>query len=84
MSGVALYGLDVAAAQLKLVRGAERPERMEHDLVEAVFADKAPEPLVNDPGLQRPAVVLCEHKVIVVVESVTGLNMRLLTLPVLQ
>ena len=40
---------------------------MKHYLSKSIFADKAFEPLIYDMGFKRPAVILCEHEIIIVV-----------------
>ena len=64
---VPLNGLDISAAQLQLVRRTERPKRMEYHRFIAVFADKLLEPFINDPCLQRPAIILSQNKAIIVI-----------------
>ena len=49
MSGVALYCLDIAAAQLKFVRCTECPKRMKDYVTKPVVTDKLFQPLVNTP-----------------------------------
>ena len=57
---------------------------MKDYVTKSVFADELFQPLVNDPCLNRSAVVLGKHKIIVLVRSVTGSNMSFLSFFVLQ